>query len=78
LVDPSNIVFTNKDKKMIIVPTYMTIVIKGLDNIAVQDGKVDINYTLVIRFAKEGLDEKAISSLSTGFNIRINNNLVTV
>lgn len=61
-----------------IIPTYIGLVVKGINNIIVQEGKVDFNYTLVIRFAKEGLDEKALSVISTGFNIRINDILVPI
>ena len=39
-------------------------------------GKIDFNYTLKVRIAKTGLDEKAIKTISKGLNLRINNILV--
>jgi hypothetical protein len=59
-----------------IIPAYLSLVVKDITNIALSAGKIDFNYTLKVRIAKTGLDEKAIQMISKGLNIRINNVLV--
>jgi hypothetical protein len=59
-----------------IIPVYLSLVVKDITNIVLSAGKIDFNYTLKVRIAKTGLDEKAIQTISKGLNIRINNILV--
>jgi hypothetical protein len=61
-----------------IIPVYLSLVVKGINNINVRDGKIDFNYTLKLRIPKKGLDEKAVKSISSGMNLRINNILVPI
>ena len=61
-----------------IIPVYLSLVVKGINNIVVKDGKIDFNYTLKLRIAKKGLDEKAVKTISSGLNLRINNILVPI
>ena len=61
-----------------IIPVYLSLVVKGINNIVVKDGKIDFNYTLKIKIAKKGLDEKAVKTIGSGMNLRINNILVPI
>jgi hypothetical protein len=61
-----------------IIPVYLSLVVKDITNIVLSEGKINLNYTLKVRIAKTGLDEKAIKTISKGINLRINNILVPI
>lgn len=77
-IDPSNTFLINNEYKTMIIPVYLSLVVKDITNIVLSTGKIDFNYTLKLRIAKTGLDEKAISTISKGLNLRINNILVPI
>ena len=60
LFDPSNVTWTSEKHKILIIPVYIGVVIKGISNIVIQEGKIDYNYTLVLRIPKRGLKENEI------------------
>ncbi len=70
MIDPSNKVYkwTNEEAKLTtyIVPVYIGIVIKGVSNIIIHDGKIDYNYTLVVRISKCGLNDLANKRICKG------------
>ena len=61
-----------------IIPVYLSLVVQGINNINVRDGKIDFNYTLKMRIPKKGLDDKAVKTITSGMNLRINNILVSI
>ena len=77
-IDPSNTFFINDEYKTMIIPVYLSLVVKDITNIVLSEGKINFNYTLKVRIAKSGLDEKAIKTISKGLNLRINNILVPI
>ena len=77
-IDPTNTFFINDEYKTMIIPVYLSLVVKDITNIVLSEGKINFNYTLKVRIAKTGLDEKAIKTISKGINLRINNILVPI
>ena len=59
-----------------IIPVYLSLVVKDISNIDLNAGKIVFNYTLKVKIAKTGLDDKAIKTICKALNIRINNILV--
>ncbi len=74
--DPTNIIYVDNKKKTMIIPVYIGIVIKGVSNIIVHAGKIDYNYTLVIRIPKSRMEKLALDTICSGIKLRVNDILI--
>jgi hypothetical protein len=58
--------------KVLFIPCYMTMVVKRLSCISIQQGTVDCKYTMIIRIPKDNIPENVLTSIKNTLQLRIN------